>query len=116
VLTIDGTKYKTSEECVLDGVSAYKVCITDEHGYSSPFVTATPRTDGVNGFVASGLPAAVIRNHDDIQLGSRYLLVKEAEIGRHDFVLSSKTPNNDGTFNIELAQYDDRVYLRSLTA
>lgn len=116
VLAVDGTKYKTSEECVFDGVSVYKVCITDESGYSSSFVTATPRTDGVNGFVASGLPAAVIRNHDDIQLGSRYLLVKEAEIGRHDFVLSSKTPNNDGTFNIELAQYDDRVYLRSLTA
>lgn len=116
VLVVDGTKYTTSEECVFDGVSAYKVCITDEHGYSSAFVTATPRTDGVNGFVASGLPAAVIRNHDDIQLGSRYLLVKEAEIGRHDFVLSSKTPNNDGTYNIELAQYDDRVYLRSLTA
>ena len=116
VLGVDGTKYRTSEECVLDGASVYKVCITDEHGYSSAFVTATPRTDGMNGFVASGLPAAVIRNHDDIQLGSRYLLVKEAEIGRHDFVLSSKTPNNDGTFNIELAQYDDRVYLRSLTA
>jgi len=116
VLAVDGNKYKTSEECIFDGVSVYKVCITDEHGYSSSFVTATPRTDGVNGFVASGLPAAVIRNHDDIQLGSRYLLVKEAEIGRHDFVLSSKTPNNDGTFNIELAQYDDRVYLRSLTA
>lgn len=116
VLSVDGAKYKTSEECVFDGASVYKVCITDEHGYSSPFVTATPRTDGVNGFVASGLPVAVIRNHDDIQLGSRYLLVKEAEIGRHDFVLSSKTPNNDGTFNIELAQYDDRVYQRSLTA
>ena len=116
VLAVDGTKYKTSEECVFDGVSTYKVCITDEHGYSSAFVTATPRTDGVNGFVATGLPAAVIRNHDDVQLGSRYLLVKEAEIGRHDFVLSGKTPNNDGTFNIELAQYDDRVYLRSLTA
>ena len=116
VLAVDGGKYKTSEECIFDGVSVYKVCITDEHGYSSAFVTATPRTDGVNGFVASGLPAAVIRNHDDIQLGSRYLLVKEAEIGRHDFVLSSKTPNNDGTFNIELAQYDDRVYQRSLTA
>ena len=69
------------------------------------------------GTVVTGkMAAAVIRNHDDIQLGSRYLLVKEAEIGRHDFVLSSKTPNNDGTFNIELAQYDDRVYLRSLTA
>ena len=116
VLAVDGTKYTTSEQCVFDGVSAYKVCITDEHGYSSAFVTATPRADGVNGFVASGLPDAVIRNHDEVQLGSRYLLVKEAEIGRHDFVLSSKTPNNDGTFNIELAQYDDRVYLRSLTA
>ena len=116
VLAVDGDKYKTSEECAFDGVSVYKVCITDEHGYSSSFVTATPRADGGNGFVASGLPDAVIRNHDDIQLGSRYLLVKEAEIGRHDFVLSSKTPNNDGTFNIELAQYDDRVYLRSLTA
>lgn len=116
VLAVDGAKYTTSEECIFDGVSVYKVCITDEYGYSSAFVTAVQRTDGVNGFVASGLPDAVIRNNDDIQLGSRYLLVKEAEIGRHDFVLSSKTPNNDGTFNIELAQYDDRVYLRSLTA
>ena len=116
ILGVDAGGYLTSEECVFDGASVYKVCITDEHGYSSAFVTATPRTDGVNGFVASWLPIAVIRNHDDIQLGSRYLLVKEAEVGRHDFVLSSKTPNNDGTFNIELAQYDDRVYLRSLTA
>lgn len=116
VLDVDGSKYTTSEECAFDGVSVYKVCITDEYGYSSAFVTATPRMDGVNGFIATGLPSAVIRNHDDIQLGSRYLLVKESEVGRHDFVLSSKTPNNDGTFNVELAQYDDRVYLRSLTA
>lgn len=115
VLAASGTNYKTSDECEFEAGIPYKVCITDSQGYASEFVTATARTDGINGFVASGLPVAQIKNYDNIQLGSRYFLVKSTEVDRHDFILTSKTPNGDGTFNIDLAQYDERIYLKTLS-
>ena len=93
------------------------MCITDADGYSYAWVTATARSDGkLTGFTATGLPAPMIADGDAVQLGSRFLLVKATAIGSHDYTLTEKTPNNDGTVNINLLQYDDRVYLRTLTA
>ena len=88
----------------------YKVCITDADGYSSSFVTATARTDGKNGFIAAGLPAPILANGTTIRLGSRYVLVKESAVSSNDYILASKTPNEDGTVQIELVQYDSRIY------
>lgn len=118
ILGVNGSVWTTSEECDFsDTTATYKVCITDADGYSSAWVTATARSDGkLTGFTATGLPAPMIADGDTVQLGSRFLLVKATAISSHDYTLTEKTPNNDGTININLLQYDDRVYLRTLTA
>ena len=108
--------YYTSEECDFSDPSAqYKVAITDQYGYASAFVTATPVSGKNKAFQASaGNP--VIADGITTQLGSRFLLVKSTEVGKHDFILASKRPNGDGTFSIELVQYDSRIYERTLTS
>jgi len=108
--------YLTSEECDFSDNSAqYKVAITDRFGYASSFFAATPISGKKKAFQApAGEP--VIANGIDIQLGSRFLLVKSTEVDKRDFIFSSKRPNGDGTFSIELVQYDSRIYERTLTS
>lgn len=108
--------YFTSEECDFSDASAqYKVAITDKLGYASSFVSASKVAGKKKAFQASATEP-VIANGIDIQLGSRFLLVKSTEIDKHDFILSSKRPNGDGTFSVELVQYDSRIYERTLTS
>lgn len=108
--------YYTSEECDFsDELAQYKVAITDQYGYASAFVTAASVTGKNKAFQASaGTP--VIADGISTQLGSRFLLVKSTEVDKHDFILASKRPNGDGTFSIELVQYDSRIYERTLTS
>ncbi|MGL5564175.1 MAG: host specificity factor TipJ family phage tail protein, partial [Plesiomonas sp.] len=108
--------YYTSEECDFGDSSAqYKVAITDQHGYASAFVTASAVAGNNKAFQASaGTP--IIADGITTQLGSRFLLVKSTEVDKHEFILASKRPNGDGTFSIELVQYDSRIYERTLTS
>lgn len=106
--------YYTSEECHLEDDTEYRVAITDEAGYASSFVEAEVVGGNKKAFKASaGAPA--IANGIDVLLGSRFMIVKSTEVDKHDFILSSKRPNGDGTFSIELVQYDSRIYERTLT-
>ena len=108
--------YYTSEECDLgDEAAQYKVAITDQFGYASSFVTATA-VSGKNKAFQANAGAPVIADEITTQLGSRFLLVKSTEVDKHDFILASKRPNGDGTFSIELVQYDSRIYERTLTS
>ena len=107
--------YHTSEECDFsDDAAQYKVAITDQYGYASAFVAASAVSGNKKAFSA---PAgnAVIADGVNIQLGSRFFLVKSTEVDKHDFILASKRPNGDSTFSIELVQYDSRIYERTLT-
>lgn len=108
--------YYTSEECDFSDITAqYKVAITDQYGYASSFVTATVVSGKNKAFQASaGTP--IIADGVATQLGSRFLLVKSTEVDKRDFIFSSKRPNGDGTFSIELVQYDSRIYERTLTS
>ncbi|MGL5155502.1 MAG: host specificity factor TipJ family phage tail protein, partial [Aeromonas veronii] len=108
--------YYTSEECDFSDPSAqYKVAITDQYGYASAFDTAYA-VDGNNKAFQSLAETPVIADGITTQLGSRFLLVKSTEVDKHDFILASKRPNGDGTFSIELVQYDSRIYERTLTS
>lgn len=108
--------YYTSEECDFsDDMAQYKVAITDQHGYASAFVAATAVAGKAKAFQASS-GAPIIADGITTQLGSRFLLVKSTEVDKHDFILASKRPNGDGTFSIELVQYDSRIYERTLTS
>ena len=108
--------YHTSEECDFsDEAAQYKVAITDQYGYASAFVTASAVAGKNKAFHASaGTP--IISDGIETQLGSRFLLVKSTEVDKHDFILSSKRPNGDGTFSIDMVQYDSRIYERTLTS
>lgn len=108
--------YYTSEECDFsDELAQYKVAITDKFGYASSFFSATPVSGKKKAFHALAVEP-VIANGIDIQLGSRFLLVKSTEVDKRDFIFASKRPNGDGTFSIELVQYDSRIYERTLTS
>lgn len=108
--------YYTGEECDFsDALAQYKVAITDQYGYASAFVTAFAVTGKNKAFEASA-GAPVISDGITTQLGSRFFLVKSTEVDKHDFILASKRPNGDGTFSIELVQYDSRIYERTLTS
>lgn len=107
--------YYTGEECDFsDALAQYKVAITDKYGYASAFVTAAAVAGKNKAFQASA-GAPVIADGITTQLGSRFFLVKSTEVDKHDFILASKRPNGDGTFSIELVQYDSRIYERTLT-
>ena len=108
--------YYTSEECDFsDDAAQYKVAITDQYGYASAFVAATSVAGKNKAFQASA-GAPIISDGITTQLGSRFLLVKSTEVDKHDFIFASKRPNGDGTFSIELVQYDSRIYERTLTS
>lgn len=108
--------YYTSEECDFSDQSAqYKVAITDQYGYASAFYTAYA-ISGNNKAFQAGAGTPIIADWIIAQLGSRFLLVKSTEVDKRDFILSSKRPNGDGTFSIELVQYDSRIYERTLTS
>lgn len=108
--------YYTSEECDFsDSTAQYKVAITDQYGYASSFVTAASVV-GKNKAFQANAGAPIIADGVTTQLGSRFFLVKSTEVDRHDFILASKRPNGDGTFSIELVQYDSRIYERTLTS
>lgn len=107
--------YFTSEECDFsDSLAQYKVAITDEFGYASQFYPATKGPKPKSFIATAGAP--VLSDFGPTQLGSRFLLVKSTEVDKYDFVLSSKTPNGDGTYAIEMVQYDSRIYDRTLIA
>lgn len=108
--------YYTGEECDFsDALAQYKVAITDQYGFASAFVTAAA-VAGKNKAFQSSAGAPVIADGITTQLGSRFFLVKSTEVDKHDFILASKRPNGDGTFSIELVQYDSRIYERTLTS
>ena len=108
--------YYTSEECNFsDELAQYKVAITDQYGYASAFDTASAVAGNNKAFQALA-ETPVIADGITTQLGSRFILVKSTEVDKHDFILASKRPNGDGTFSIELVQYDSRIYERTLTS
>lgn len=108
--------YYASEECDFsDALAQYKVAITDQYGYASAFVAAAAVSGNKKAFQASA-GAPIIADGITTQLGSRFLLVKSTEVDKHEFILASKRPNGDGTFSIELVQYDSRIYERTLTS
>jgi hypothetical protein len=103
--------YTTSAVIELeDGVTYSAICnnssgAADTDGWET--VTAWTR----NSFtVAVALDGAFIANGDDVRIGSRYIISKLVEKSANLFLMTKKEPNSDGTINIELQNYDERVY------
>lgn len=116
VLAQDGDLFETSEKFTpVDGVDYY-VYLTDANGAVSNSVLATAHPSTEFGFQASGLTAYTADGYQS-QLGSRYLIASQSDVEASDFtVLKRGKPNANGECEIELIQYDDRVFEEDGTA
>lgn len=103
--------YSTSAVIELeDGVTYSAICNNSSGAASTDgWETVTEWTR--NSFtVATALNGAFISNGNDIRVGSRYIISRLTEKSANLFLVTKKEPNSDGTINIELQNYDERVY------
>lgn len=110
ILNINGNTFTTSEELVFEVGTAYKVSITDQYGYPSQWITASPVTGNNSAFTADFTSAYTADNINSM-LGSRFIMTPSVASDPMDFTLTSKSPGDDPTqIKISLTQYDERMY------
>ena len=105
----------TSEPVPITSVS--QCTITSTEGVPSSVANVWPRTDGKNGFIMLSFGGAadnVFAASGLIQCGARYAVGQGVNTtGDHRkslYILTSKKPTGDGRVNIELVNYDPRLY------
>lgn len=109
ILGINGSIYDTTERFEpVDGRS-YVAFVTDSEGYPSNTVTCSPRTDTEFGFIANGINGAYLASGDQ-QLSSRYFIADADDLAASLYTLKSRTPSPDGTVQVELTEYDPRMF------
>lgn len=110
ILGINGDTYDTSERFEPEDGKSYVVFITDEDGNPSNTVTCLPRTDTEFGFIAVGLSGAYLADGFNSQLGSQYFIADADDTAASLYTLKSRTPTEGNTVEIELTEYDPRMY------
>lgn len=110
ILGINGDIYDTSERFEPEEGKSYVVFITDEDGNPSNTVTCLPRTDTEFGFIAVGLSGAYLADGFNSQLGSQYFIADADDTAASLYTLKSRTPTEGNTVEIELTEYDPRMY------
>lgn len=103
----DGDIYETSEEIDWDGTEDHYVIVTDADGYPSE-PTLVTQIDSTH-FQAT-LSSITLANWEEIQVGSRYVLGTADDTSATDFVVKSKTPQSTGLVELELINYDERLF------
>lgn len=109
VLAINGNVFDTSERFEPEEGKNYVVFVTDEDGYPSNTVTCLPRSDTAFGFIADGLSSAYVKTGDQ-QVSSRYFIADADDSAASLFTLTARTPQDGRTVEIELTEYDERMY------
>lgn len=110
ILQISGGVFYTSELLTFEVGKSYKVSITDQYGYPSPWITATPVAGGESAFKAD-FSKAYTADGITSMLGSHFILTPSVASDPMDFVLSTKSAGDDPTqTKISLAQYDERMF------
>lgn len=104
-----GYRFLTSEPVTFEDGKSYRVTVTDESGQVSAPSVCTPRPDNKFGFDAN-IATWYIADDGIKQLGSRYLVTTEEEQEAANFLVSGRSPNQEGDVQIELVEYDDRMY------
>lgn len=108
VLEVSGTQLRISEKLRLTGSLVGH--ITDINGdVHGPY----PITAGANGdFWVDGFDTtkAFIANNMPTQLGSRVIIGTTTSLDYYDFTVTSKTPNSDGTVQIEMIEYNELMF------
>lgn len=104
-----GYRFLTSEPIKWEVGKVFRATITDESGLVSTPAIAVERPDNKNGFDAN-IVGWYTANDGVNQLGSRYLVTTEQEEDAALFVITNKSPGDDGTVGIEMSQYDERMF------
>lgn len=113
VLDVSGVMVTTSEPVNISTTSA--VAFTSDQGLQLGPVSCSPRTDGKNGFVVSSLPVGVyLADGYNVQAGSRYFVgngLSTSQLNASSlYLVTQKQPNQDGSCNITLENYEPLVY------
>ena len=103
---INGNIYTSHSDIDLD-LGSYYVTYTDQFGAVSNPIEATLISS--TQFVAD-LPDAYVANGFTIQCGSRFMISSLDEQNNTLYRVSDKILNSDATVNLELVEYDERIY------
>jgi len=108
---------ETNTAVDFDGNPNATVILRDESGVASSEIVATPRIDGINGFILASLPAFTIRIRGDLdyQIGTLYTFALTGEQKIRDYLLQKRTPKKDGYVTLELLNYNEDVYAPDTT-
>lgn len=110
ILQIAGGVFYTSEQLIFEAGKTYKASITDQYGYPSPWITATPVSGDDSAFLADFSKAYTADGIDSL-LGSHFIITPSVASDPMDFSLSSKSAGDDPTqIKISLVQYDERLF------
>lgn len=110
ILQISRNVFTTSETLIFEAGTAYKVSITDQYGYPSQWITATPVSGNSSAFQAD-FTGAYTADNITAMLGSRFILTPSVASDPMDFVLTEKSPGDDPTqIKISLTQYNERMF------
>lgn len=112
VKSISSLTIETDTEIDFDGNPTGTVILRDESSNVSSEISVTPRGDGINGFILSGLPSFTIRVRGDLdyQIGTLYTFALTGEQKIRDYILQKRTPKQDGYVTLELLNYDADIY------
>jgi hypothetical protein len=108
VLEINGSQLRISEKLRITGTLVGH--ITDLNGDVHGPYTITVGASGdfwVDGFDTT---KALIANNMPTQLGSRVIIGATSDLDYYDFTVTSKTPNTDGTVQIEMIEYNELMF------
>ncbi|AIM40788.1 tail protein [Idiomarinaceae phage Phi1M2-2] len=110
ILRVDGNVYYTSEKFAPVAGNDYYVYITDEMGAVSNQVPVSAVSGEPFAFEAEGLTAFVADGYE-VQVGSRYVIATADDMEAQDWIVVSRAkPDEFGRVNLELVNYDERVY------
>ena len=108
VLEINGSQIRISEKLRVSGSLVGH--ITDINGDVHGPYSVTAGTNGdfwIDGFDTS---KAFIANNMPTQLGSRVIIGTTENLDYYDFTVTSKTPNSDGTVQLEMIEYNELMF------
>ncbi len=106
IKSINGNVYTSHNEIDLD-LGTYYVTYTDEYGSVSSPIQAELISS--TEFVST-LPDAYIGDNFFIQCGSRFIISSLDEQENTLYRVNDKILNRDSTVNLELVEYDERIY------
>ena len=109
IMGISGNTYDTTERFTPEAGKVYVVFLTDNEGYPSNTVPCEARSDTEFGFVASGISGAYVASGNQ-QVGSRYFIADANDLESSEFTLKARSPNPDGTVEVELVEYNSKMY------